>query len=357
MLTNGSKLLLAAATLAAVAAIVYGVTQDGTLGVVGLLSAAIALGLLAGIVIATRDGNVSAMDEAAAQTAVATHVAPEGNVWPLMVAGGAALVVLGLVTQSAFVMLGIGLLLIAGLQWMVDAWSQSASADGTFNRDTRARFAGPLEVPLLATAVGGVVVFSFSRIMLFLSKTAGPVAFVVAAVLILAGGFLFASQRSMRSTAVAGVTAFAALGLVAGGVAAGLDGERFIEEHETTALLREESECDTTDETHADENASQTVGNKAAVMADITLDSIIFHNESDEPRRLTLTMGQRPLLDEEGEEIDGQTTPDQRCTALAEEGGSQVLTFTIDKRSAVADEPFELTVPGVEGQAIEVVVP
>lgn len=383
MLTNGSKLLLAGTTLTVVAAIVYGVTQDGTLGVVGLLSAAIALGLLAGIVIATRDGNVSAMDEAAAQTAVATHVAPEGNVWPLIVAGGAALVVLGLVTQSAFVMLGIGLLLIAGLQWMVDAWSQSASADGTFNRDTRARFAGPLEFPLLATAVGGVVVFSFSRIMLFLSKTAGPVGFVVAAVLILAGGFLFASQRSMRSTAVAGVTAFAALGLVAGGVAAGLDGERFIEEHETTALLREESECDTTDETHADENASQTVGNKAAVMADITLDSdgeltskapgqqasqrivvgrgnpsnIIFHNESDEPRRLTLTTGQRPLLDEEGEEIEGQTTPDQRCTALAEEGGSQLLTFRIDKRSAVADEAFELTVPGVEGQAIEVVVP
>ncbi|MEJ7720254.1 MAG: hypothetical protein WKF58_07280 [Ilumatobacteraceae bacterium] len=125
MLTNGSKLLLAGTTLAVVAAIVYGVTQDGTLGVVGLLSAAIALGLLAGIVIATRDGNVSAMDEAAAQTAVATHVASEGNVWPLIVAGGAALVVLGLVTQSAFVILGIGLLLIAGLQWMVDAGARA----------------------------------------------------------------------------------------------------------------------------------------------------------------------------------------------------------------------------------------
>ena len=65
MLPNGSKLLLGGAVLATVAAIVYGITQEGSLGTVGLIFAAAAIAFLAGIVIYIREADVSAMDTAA----------------------------------------------------------------------------------------------------------------------------------------------------------------------------------------------------------------------------------------------------------------------------------------------------
>ena len=309
--------------------------------------------------------------------------APAPSLWPLVVAGGGGLITLGVVTQQAFVLFGVALLVLGAVQWMLDAWSERASADVEFNVEARERLAAPLELPVLAAIAAAVVVFSFSRIMLVISKTAGPVAFGVIAALVLAGGFVFAFARNIRSSAIAAVTAVGALGLVAGGVAAGLEGERPLHPHETTGDLRAESACDTTEETEADENASQTVGNKANVAAEITLSgderlsarppglpasqrmivgrgnaaNVIFRNESPEPRRLVLTTGSKPALDEQGEEIEGERVPDQRCTALAEEGGAQLLTFEINKPSATSEDPFRFTVPGVDGQAIEVVVP
>ena len=63
MFTTGSKLLIGSAFAAAVFALVYGVTQEGTLGTIGLISAAVGLALLAGINVYARDSNVSAMDK------------------------------------------------------------------------------------------------------------------------------------------------------------------------------------------------------------------------------------------------------------------------------------------------------
>ena len=58
------ELLVGGAVLAIIAAIVYGVTQEGSLGTVGLISAALALAFLAGVNMYTRDADVSAMDPA-----------------------------------------------------------------------------------------------------------------------------------------------------------------------------------------------------------------------------------------------------------------------------------------------------
>ena len=48
MFTTGSKLLIGSAFAAAVFATIYGVTQEGSLGTIGLISAAVGLALLAG---------------------------------------------------------------------------------------------------------------------------------------------------------------------------------------------------------------------------------------------------------------------------------------------------------------------
>ena len=74
---------------------------------------------------------------------------------------------------------------------------------------------------------------------------------------------------------------------------------------------------------------------------------MIFSNDSEEPRRLVLEYAQR---------VDGEEVPAIKCTTLVEDGGSQVMTFEIDLPSA-AYGPFQFVVPGVDGQAIEVVVP
>ena len=169
--------------------------------------------------------------------------------------------------------LGVVVLLVGGLEWVLEAWSESASSDYSHNLAARSRLAGPLEFPLLGGVAAVVIVYSFSRIMLFLSKTGGPVAFSVVALLFLVFGFLIAKMPSIKSGAITALCVLGAVGLVAGGVAAGLEGEREIEPHETTGSLADEQQCSSAEETHADEDASQSVAAQANVHAIVTLTS------------------------------------------------------------------------------------
>ncbi len=213
------------------------------------------------------------MDPAATTESAAAAPAPGPSLWPLVAAVGAVLLVVGLVTYPVIFIFGLVALLAATVEWMVQAWSERASADSRFNEGVRGRIAHPLEFPILGAVALGIVIYSFSRIMLFLSKTGGPAVFIVIAALILLCGFLFAYRPSLRGGAIAGVMAIAAIGLVTGGIVAALEGERETEAHETTGDLAADGECDTPDETEADDNASQNVAAKANLTAEIVLES------------------------------------------------------------------------------------
>jgi len=273
MIPTGSRLLIGATVVAIVAAVLYGITQEGSLGTIGLISAALALALLAGVNLYTRDANVSAMDPAATTESAAAAPAPGPSLWPLAAAGGAVLVVVGLVTYPVILIFGLVAMLAATVEWMVQAWSERASADVAFNTSVRQRMAHPLEFPILGALAVGTLIYSFSRIMLFLSRTNGPVVFVVIASFILFAGFLFAARPSLRGGLIAAVIVIAAMGLVTGGIVAGLEGERDTEAHETTGELASSGECATPDETAADEDASQSVAAKANLTAEIVLRS------------------------------------------------------------------------------------
>lgn len=380
LIPTGSRLLIAATVLTTVAATLYGVTVGGSLGTVGLISAAAALTVLTTINLYTRDADVSSMDTAALTDSAASHPAPWSSLWPPVGAVGGALVVVGLVTYPVVFVFGLVALLAAAVEWMLQAWSERASGDRTYNDDVRQRFAHPAEFPVLAALIFAVLVYSFSRIMLFLSKSGGPAAFGVIAALVLAAGFLIAFRRNLGNAVVGGVAALAALCLVAGGVAAAVAGEREIHVHETTGDLAAEGLC-STEETEADENASQAIAGKANLAAEIVLGedgtlvatqlgieaetttvtfgrandtNVRFRNESGEHRRLLLDLGETTIEDEETGETE--TVPVQQCTTLVEEGGSQLLNFSIDRPSNVYG-PYRFTVPGVDGQAIDVVVP
>jgi len=380
MFTTGSKLLIGATVLATVSAIAYGVAQDGVMGTVGLASAAVALAFLAGINIYTNDSNIWDDEISSVETAPAAARPPANSIWPMAFAFGAAVLTVGLVTYQAVFVVGVVLLLASGAEWTAEAWAERASADAAYNAQVRSRIANPLEFPLAAAIGIGIIVYSFSRIMLWLSKTNTVIAFAVVGVIILTVAFLAAYRPGLRSRAAVGAIAVGVLALVAGGAAAGLDGEREIHPHETTEGLTEEGEeiCLSPEEFEADENASQSVGASANVAAEITLteagmldfnvvgplespdaltlprsnpNNVIFINDSDEERRLSvdLTVPPADAAEDEG--------PMLKCTTLVEPGGRQNITLTIGAPSFAAPDGYFFFVPGVESARLELIVP
>jgi hypothetical protein len=374
MFPAGSRLLIGATVLTALVATLYGVTNGGSLGTMGLISAAVALFVLTAINAYTRDADVSAMDTAALTESAAAHRAPWASLWPVIGALGGALIVIGLVTYPIVFVFGVVVLVAATAEWMLQAWSERASGDTAYNSEVRQRFAHAAEFPVLGVLAFGVIVYAFSRIMLSVSKEGGPVVFAGIGALVLAAGFLIAFRRNLDNRLVAGVALVAVFALLASGIAAALYGERETEEHETTSDLAADDACDQ-NEREADEHAGQSVADKANVFGEIDLrdddtlvatqegvpgesttmtfqrsnaTNVIFNNESDEPRRLVLEYAER---------VDNEVVPAVRCTPLVEEGGSGFMTFVIGVPSGASEHPYQFVVPGLDGASIEVVVP
>lgn len=377
MFTTGSKLLVGASLASAVFAAVYGIAQGGTLGTIGLVSAAVGLGLLAALNVFVRDANVSAMDHEAFANAPGAQATARPSLWPLLMGLGVTTVALGLVTNRSFFIVGWVVIVAATIEWMIQGWSERASASDAYNNDARDMLVDPIELPVAAAAAAGIVVYSFSRIMLGLpSKTSTVIAFGVAALLVVAVGS-FVSARKVSKPALTGAFSIAAVALVAGGSFAGLNGERETHPHETVVKLAEEGQCGV-EETEADENASQTVSAKSNVAAEVTFDdtgltanvpgidgeypaltlprsnssNIIFRNESDEHVRLVMA-----LHPDEESEVPGS---EQVCTAIVEPNGAQMMTVRLGRSSlaltANGGENYALFVPGTDA-SLEVIVP
>jgi hypothetical protein len=314
------------------------------------------------------------MDADAHITSPAARTASGPSLWPLAAGLGATMVTVGVVTLPAITMLGLIVLVAATVEWMVQAWSERASADGSYNAAIRERIAHPLELPILGAIGAAVIVYSLSRVMLGVpSKSGAVVAFVVVAALVLFIGSLASVRRKLSNGAIAGVCSVAVLAIVASGAAYGVNGERETHHHETTAAIAEDGDCGA-DETEADEDASQTVAAKADVAATVTLtadetltfdepgaggptgvltlprsntNNVLFRNDSEEERRLSIdTAGATAAADKR-----------LLCTPLVGEGGVQMLTVRFDKPSFAAENGYQFTVPGVDDAVLEVVVP
>lgn len=382
MFTTGTKFLLGSTVVAIIAAIAYGLTQDGVMGTVGLVSAATALALLTGVNLYTRDANVMVTPGLVAENSAAAQLAPQFSMWPLAFAVGGVIVTVGLVTYPAVFILGIVVLFAAGAEWLARAWAERASADSVHNAEVRSRMANPFEFPLAGAIAIGVIVYSFSRIMLWLSKTNTVLAFGILAFVVLSLAFLFAFRPSIKSRAMVSVITIGAIALVAGGVAAGIDGQRVIEPHETTAGAAAEGICEDPGATEADEDASQSVAASASVAAEITLDeagnltydvngpipegqeavislprsnpnNIIFVNNSNDDRRLSADLGTMVVTGASGKD---EEVPNQQCTTLVEPDGKQLITLYVAQPSAVFPDGFGFFVPGVDSATLELVV-
>ena len=158
-------------------------------------------------------------------------------------------------------------------EWMVQAWSERASADRAFN--TRARDApGPpdraadprcdrrrrhhlLVQPHHARAPDegprpSSPSVSWARSCCSSGRSSG-------------------SSAGASRTAMTGTFGLAVVALIAGGTYAGLNGERETHPHDTPGDIAADGECGT-EETEADDLASQSVAGKANIAAELTFD-------------------------------------------------------------------------------------
>lgn len=167
MLTTGSKLYLGLSSLAFVAFVVYGITQDfGALGSVGLLSLFVVAAGLGAFTLYTRDANVSSMDEVQVRTSPAAAEPVGASAWPLAGALGGVLLVIGVITDARWFIAGIVVVIVVIAEWMILAWSERASADRAYNAEVRGRVLHPVELPIAGAVVLVVIIFGFSRMML-----------------------------------------------------------------------------------------------------------------------------------------------------------------------------------------------
>lgn len=304
--------------------------------------------------------------------------------WPALTAVAVGAIAVGAVSKPIVFKAGVALLLAAAVEWMVHGWSERASADPAYNAGLRKRMLHPIEFPVLAAAGLAAVIYSFSRIMLWIDKTGGPVVFIVAGALVLFGGFLFASRPSLNKGVVTGVCTIAVLGLVSTGAVMAVDGQRTIDPHPTTqsdngaaCALAEEG---TGDQAEIDEKGSQAVASKASIGITVTLEggkltahelalpgnqnpvtvsrgnivNVIFKNHDSVKRRLTVNMGEFET-DVNGTPV--KTRPKACTTLVREKDGSQFLSFLLPKPSIASSQPYSFTVPGVDGAEIEIKVP
>jgi len=391
MFTTGTKFFLGATVVSFVAAIAYGVSNGGGagwMGTVGLLHVAFAFAFLAGMNIFVRDGNVPGQEDDAGTTCSAAQPPVSRSMWPAMCGLGLGLLVVGAETRPIIFSAGVIVLLAGTVEWMVLGWSERASTDAAFNAGLRKRILHPIELPVLGALGLAVVIYSFSRIMLFLSKADGPFAFIAVGALILIVGSLFAARPGLKRGLVFGVCAIGALGLISAGAVAAIDGEREIHRYPTTsdeegaACTRTEEDAEGDEELEElDDKGSQAVAAKSNAAAEIVLENgvlsarivgfdgpqqtitiprsnptnIIFSNRDDSKHRMTAYLG-TVVEDANGTEV---RIPQRRCTVLVEEDGQSFLTLVFPKSSAAtpADDPYTLTVPGIEGQQITVIVP
>lgn len=256
MITTGSKWFFGVAVAALVGALVYGgatnpsdVGMDTFMGVLTLgykggvgdhmgyailMAIAGAAIFLGSTTAAFRDSDLDAEADllGVEPAAVAEVTAPvRGSYWPVIGAFGAGSLVVGLVTSSALVMLGIVVIVAVAFEWAITAWSERATTDMGVNAAARRRVMLPFEVPVLGALGIAVFVLAFSRVLLSVSHTAVYFIFGGAATAVLIVAFVLSAKPKLNPSLVAGLCIVGGIAVLAGGVTSAIVGPRDIEHH------------------------------------------------------------------------------------------------------------------------------
>jgi hypothetical protein len=374
MFTTGSKYFIGLTALSAVAAILYLFLVNPTdLGALALFGLAAGSATLAGFSIFTDDNDTQTVEQAVDASAGPASA----SYWPIVLALGAAMILLGLATEPVVFILGIAVVVGGGVEWMIQSWADRASSDAAYNSGVRAKVLGGIEYPGLSAVLALVVAFLFSRIFLAVSKNAATIFFMLVAGVIFALGFVFASRTDMRKKALSVVVPVSLALLAIAGVVSAMSGEReqLVEAAREDHFAIEHRECGEEASKYYDKHANNKVPLRTSVIATITVENnevsakmigldrkvdtitiprsnsttVLFRNLDNSERRLVVDLGSQKVGDTDVVEELGT------CTQLTGKGQEQVLTLTIPK-PATANEPYSFTVPGANGE-IKLVVP
>lgn len=263
MITRGSKYFFGGAIVAYVAALIYGfitgasihggvisVFQNGDvvnsivgpisfgwkgwvgehIGYSALMTLAAAFAVLGGFMVVFRDGDAESLiglqgADATPQTADLRVMTPQGmSPWPVVVAIGVGLIVIGTVYSTATLIIGAVLLVVAAFQWTVRSWSEQLTTDPERNTALRAKLMSPYNVPGAAILLIALIMFLVSRVLLAL-PAAGAMFFIItiaAAAFVVA--ILLAGRPDLKRTVLIAALIAGGLVLVLAGIAGGIAG-------------------------------------------------------------------------------------------------------------------------------------
>ena len=371
MFSTGFKYFIGVTVLSVVALIMsLFVLDQVALAGVAISMLIVVTALLAGIAVVTRDGQTKT------STPELSKDLTTKSIWPLVTSIGVVLLALGLVISSLVFFSGVIVLLAALAEWMVKSWSERSSKDARYNSSARKRLLNPIEFPVLAALGLGVVIYSFSRIMLTVNKSIGASLFIVFGLVVLITGILFAVKPNMKRSLVVAICVLGAVGIFVAGIISASTGLR-----EDLVIAKSEShehpECGAERSEHFDKLAEGNLSLRSSVDATIelvdgkltarivgfnkpqnsvtirrsTATNFIFHNLDAKEYRLVADLGNRAVA-----EPEGKTEKNLVCTQLTAQGAEQALVLKIDKPATVGTS-YILSVPGIEGQSIELVVP
>jgi hypothetical protein len=334
MFTTGSKLLFGATIVAIVGFVAYGFSSKWELfGCMVLASLAVVTAFLGGVTVAFRDANLegAALAAVSAADAEGRHAVPGTGVppsmWPIFGGFGAALTAIGLVLDWRLFVLGLVVLGATLVEWMVQAWSDRASADPVYNAQLRGRIMHPLEFPILGVAIAAVVVFGFSRVMLTLTKDASVWAFIGIGVVVLTVGSIFAAKPRLSKNILSAALVIGAVGILTAGIVGVAQGER---------SFGRESEVNHGNSVSDNSSVAAIVVSSNGTLTPATLNvprslnvNIIFENDNPTGgQRLVITGPDETTTDADGNQV---TAPQRVETVPVRAGKRALVTFRITK--------------------------
>ena len=238
MVTTGSKLFFGLSAVAFVAAIVYGLTTGGHLwgvlslgykegvgehfGYATLLFVGCAAAILGVASSIARDGELPV--EEAARAAVAYP--SRAQYWPILGAFGAGLMIVGLALEPILFALGLLIAGIVAIEWVVNAWADSATGDPDANATIRNRLMRPIEVPVFGVLIAGFIALLFSRLLLAVTELGAVIAAGVAAAIVVAVAFTFAYAKTINKSLLTGALVVGAVAILVSGIVGSALGER-----------------------------------------------------------------------------------------------------------------------------------
>lgn len=193
-----------------------------------LVGVAAMLFLLGGLGVALRDGTVDGTAAAPdALTSTANSVRPV--FWPLSAALAFGLVMVGLAVNSLLFAVGLAAAVLVGAAWMLTCWTEMTTSDASRATALRTQLVSPIELPLVALLVLGVIVLSVSRILVASSELTASIIAVGLAAVVLVVAFVLASRPALSRSAVMILVILATLVVVGLGIGGAISGPAHVE--------------------------------------------------------------------------------------------------------------------------------